>query len=255
MSCWVGCMRAKDVAQVDQHGRALVRAAGRIRSCSSSRSRLAKKACSCCLPRRLRLLRHGEGQRAGRRELEPLVGDDQHRLGEIERGEGRIDRKGDDAVGERDLVVLEAVALAPEQHRRPFSPAATRGAIKPRGLLRRRPPAWPGRARARSWPARRCSRRSPPRACRRARASSRMRSAPEAEPARLQVGPAVARLDQAQAATARNWPWRARRRRCSRRAAARPGRRSGPARPIQVLVLSVPAPGMRSCAQRLRDSI
>ena len=38
------------------------------------------------------------------------------RLREIERGERRVDRKGDDAVGERDLVVLEPVALAPEQH-------------------------------------------------------------------------------------------------------------------------------------------
>ena len=66
--------------------------------------------------RRRRLLRHRERQCAAGRELAPLVGDDQHRLRQIERGEGRIDRQRDDAVGERDLVVLEPVALAPEHH-------------------------------------------------------------------------------------------------------------------------------------------
>src|SRR5947207_772397 len=51
--------------------------------------------------------------RAG--QLEPLVSDDDDRLGEIERGEGRIDRQGDDAVGERDFVVFEPDPLATEQ--------------------------------------------------------------------------------------------------------------------------------------------
>ena len=60
--------------------------------------------------------RHGERQRAAGDELEPLVGDHQHRLRQVERREGGIDRQRDDAVGERDLGVLQAVALAPEQH-------------------------------------------------------------------------------------------------------------------------------------------
>jgi hypothetical protein len=59
-------------------------------------------------------LRHRERQRA-RRKLEPLIADQQHRLRQIERGEAGIDRKGDDPVGERDLLVLQAVTLAAEQ--------------------------------------------------------------------------------------------------------------------------------------------
>jgi hypothetical protein len=47
--------------------------------------------------------------------LEPFVGHDRHRLRQIERGEGRIDRQRYDLVGERDLLVFEAGALAPEQ--------------------------------------------------------------------------------------------------------------------------------------------
>ena len=53
---------------------------------------------------------------AGR--LEPLVADQQHRLGEVERGVGGVDRHRHDGVGERHVVVVEAGALAPEQHAR-----------------------------------------------------------------------------------------------------------------------------------------
>ena len=49
--------------------------------------------------------------------LEPLVGHDRNRLCQVEGGEGRIDREGDDTVGERHLGVLEPVSLAAEQHR------------------------------------------------------------------------------------------------------------------------------------------
>ena len=55
----------------------------------------------------------GERQFAARL-LEPFVADDHHRLRQIERGEGRIDRQREDAVGARHLVVLQPVALAPE---------------------------------------------------------------------------------------------------------------------------------------------
>ena len=47
-------------------------------------------------------------------ELGPFVGDDHHGLRQIERREGGIDRQGEDAVGKRDLVILEPVALTAE---------------------------------------------------------------------------------------------------------------------------------------------
>src|SRR5690606_35552335 len=47
--------------------------------------------------------------------LHPLIRHEQHRLGDIERGEGRIDREGHDLVGEADLFVVEPEALASEQ--------------------------------------------------------------------------------------------------------------------------------------------
>ena len=82
---------------------------------SSSRTRLSKKACIWCCEARLGALGHRERQRARGRELEPFIADQQHRLRQVERGKARIDREGDDAVGERDLLVLQAVALAAEQ--------------------------------------------------------------------------------------------------------------------------------------------
>ncbi|MEH2475941.1 hypothetical protein V1284_007385 [Nitrobacteraceae bacterium AZCC 2299] len=60
-------------------------------------------------------LRHREGQSVLGRQLEPLVADQQHRLGEVQRGEAGIDREGDDAIGQRHLFVEQAVALAAEQ--------------------------------------------------------------------------------------------------------------------------------------------
>ena len=47
--------------------------------------------------------------------LEALIAHQQHRLRQVQRGKTRIDRKGDDPVGERDLLVLQAVALPAEQ--------------------------------------------------------------------------------------------------------------------------------------------
>ncbi len=106
----------EDVAQVDQHGRALVERA-EIFDLVERALEIAEEGVDLLLGRRLRLLRHRKRKLAVGRELEPFVGRERHRLREIERGEGGVDRKGDDAVGERDLVVLQAIALAPEQDR------------------------------------------------------------------------------------------------------------------------------------------
>ena len=48
--------------------------------------------------------------------LEPLVAAQQHRLRQVERGVSRVRRKGDDRVGDRDFVVVEAGALRAEQN-------------------------------------------------------------------------------------------------------------------------------------------
>ena len=58
-------------------------------------------------------------------------------------------------------------------------------------------------------------------------------------------GQRLPRLDQPQPRRGRNSPWRAPPRRCSRRAAARPGSPPAPAARPSRLVLSVPAPGMQ----------
>ena len=62
-----------------------------------------------------------KGSRLAACKLEPLVGHDHHGLRQVERSEGRIDRQGDDAVGQRHLVVLEPIALAAEQDRDGFA--------------------------------------------------------------------------------------------------------------------------------------
>ena len=209
---------------------------------SSSRSRSAKNASSCCFGAGGDLLRHRERQRAAARELEPFVADDHHRLRQIERGEGRIDRQRDDAVGERDLVVFQPVALAAEHERDVLAggdPRRHRGA-PPR---RRRPRAWPDRDCARSPPARRCNRRSPPAsvsysARRRARGRRRPPSRAPSRSASLARGLTSRSRDRPKFAMAR---------------AAAPmfspscGSTSttiGAGVSIQRLVLSVPAPGM-----------
>ena len=176
------------------------------------------------------------------RQLEPFVGDDHHRLRQIERGEGRIDRQRQDAIGERDLVVLKPVALAAEDdgdrsRRRRY---AARSA---RRLPPRRPRAWPGRGRARSRQRRTCSRRSPLRASSKSSAPSRMRSAPAAIIRALSLGQAC------RGATSRS---RDRPKFAMARAAApifSPSCGStrmtiGPAVAAQSFVLSVPAPGI-----------
>src|SRR5467141_4662368 len=60
-------------------------------------------------------LGHRERQRALRRQLEPLIADQQHRLRQIKRGKTGTDRKSDDAVRECNLLVLQAVTLAAKE--------------------------------------------------------------------------------------------------------------------------------------------
>ena len=45
----------------------------------------------------------------------PLVGHDEDRLRQVERGEGRVERDADDGVGQHQLLVLEAGLLRPEE--------------------------------------------------------------------------------------------------------------------------------------------
>ena len=178
MSCCVGCMRLKMLRRLISMVARF--SGGRKNSTfSSSRSRLSKNASSCCLRGRRRFLRHRERQRAAGRELEPFVADDQHRLREIERGEGRIDRQRDDRVGEPDLVVLEPPALAPEQQRDVLAGRDARRHLRA-AASGARPRASPDRARAPSSRARTCNRRSPPPRVSNSFAASSTRSAPEA---------------------------------------------------------------------------
>ena len=116
MSCWRRLHAREDVAQVDGHGVALFVRAEKLDllqlalEIGEEGEQAAASAPAAISPAWRTAARR-------RRQLEPFVGDDHHRLRQIERGEGRIDRQRDDAVGERDLVVLEPVALAPEHER------------------------------------------------------------------------------------------------------------------------------------------
>ena len=82
---------------------------------SSSRDQIVEERLHLVLRGGLGALGHRERQRARGRQLEPFIADQQHRLRQVERGKAGIDREGDDAVGKRDFLVLQAVALAAEQ--------------------------------------------------------------------------------------------------------------------------------------------
>ena len=82
----------ENIAQVDQHGRALVERPEVFDEVELA-FEIGEESLHLLLAGRLRLLRHGEGQRAAGRQLEPLVGHERDRLREIERGKGRIDRE------------------------------------------------------------------------------------------------------------------------------------------------------------------
>ncbi len=82
----------EDVAQVDLHGLALV---GRAEELDLLQLvlEIGEEGEQLLARRGIRFARHAERQRAAGRQLEPLIGDDHHRLREIERREGRIDRQ------------------------------------------------------------------------------------------------------------------------------------------------------------------
>ena len=105
-------------------------------------------------PEQLVLGRGRRFRRLGERQLvalglpPPLVGHEQHRLGDVERGERRLDRQRDDGVGDRDLLVVEPPALAAEQDAGLAAAGDVLrdvGASRPRG--RARPSACRGGAR------------------------------------------------------------------------------------------------------------
>ena len=98
MSCCVGCHALEDVAQVDLHGVALVRRAEEL-DLFQFALQIGEEGVELLLGRRRRFARGMANGRSPRRELEPFIGDDHHRLRQVERGEGRIDRQRDDAVG------------------------------------------------------------------------------------------------------------------------------------------------------------
>ena len=111
----------EDVAQIDKHGLALL---GRTQELDPVEfpDQIVEEGLHLVLGRRLGPFGHRERERAAGRLLEPLIADQEHRLRQVERGKTRIDRKGDDPVGKRDLLVLKSVPLAAKQD---AGPAAT----------------------------------------------------------------------------------------------------------------------------------
>jgi hypothetical protein len=107
-------MSCKDVAQIDQHGLALL---GRAQEFDPVE--FAHQVIEECLHLVLRgalgAFGHRERQGTFSRELEPFIADQEHRLRQVEGGKAGIDRKGNDAVGARHLLVLQPVALAAEE--------------------------------------------------------------------------------------------------------------------------------------------
>ncbi len=65
-----------------------------------------------------RPVRRAEAGPVAMRGAKPFIPAKKHGLGEIERGVGRIDRKRDDRVRDRDLVAVHARALGPEKDAR-----------------------------------------------------------------------------------------------------------------------------------------
>ena len=57
-----------------------------------------------------------KGGLASRHGAHPLVSDQKHRLRQIERGIGGIDRKSDDRIGQRHFIIGKSGALGAKQH-------------------------------------------------------------------------------------------------------------------------------------------
>ena len=115
----------EDVAQVDQHGVALLGRAQEL-DLVELPDEVVEEGLHLVLGGRLGPFGHRERQRAAGRQLEPFVADQEHRLRQIEGGETGVDREGDDPVGERHLLVLESVSLAAEHD---ADPAAVGGML------------------------------------------------------------------------------------------------------------------------------
>ena len=106
----------EDVAQIDQHGVALLHRTQKLHLVELG-DQIVEERLHLVAGGALGAFGHGKRQRAAGGLLEPLIAGQQHRLRQIERGEGRIDRKSDDPAGERHFLVGEAPALAAEQDR------------------------------------------------------------------------------------------------------------------------------------------
>ena len=105
---------SKNVAQVHQHGLALLARAQEFDLVEFT-DQIVEEGLHLVLRGRLGTFGHREREVTAGRQLEPFVADQEHRLRQVQRGKTRVDREGDDPVGERHLLVLQAVALAAEQ--------------------------------------------------------------------------------------------------------------------------------------------
>ena len=225
MSCLVGSIREKMLRRLTSMVSRF--SAGRRNSTlSSSRTRLSKNACIWCCEARSERSGIANGSAPVGRQLEPFIADQQHRLRQVERGKAGIDRKGDDAVGAAPPPRSASRSARGRTGCRP----CRRPRCRPRSRARRPPGATTGLAW--SWAravvannsvqsATACSTVS--------NSSARVQDMVGAGGGALggDVRPAVARIDDPQAASARNCPSRARPCRYSRRAAARPESRRG----------------------------
>ena len=105
----------ENIAQVDAHGAALFLRPEELDLVELA-LQVLEESRELLLGRRRRFRGLGEGQIAAD-ALQPLIGENYHRLREVERSEGRVDRQRDDGVGKPDLRVLQPDALAPEHQR------------------------------------------------------------------------------------------------------------------------------------------
>ncbi len=123
----------KDVAQVAAHDRRLADGPEIARAFQRA-FQVVEEGYNHLARRGGRALDQIERRRRRPGRLHPFVGDEQHRLGQVERGVGGVDGEGDDGVGQRHLVVVEPRALRPEQDRVRLAGA---GGGLPHGTVRR----------------------------------------------------------------------------------------------------------------------
>ncbi len=141
---------------------------------------------------------------------EPFIGVEQHRTDQVERGEIRSGRNGDDRVGERDLVVVQPRALAAEEQpgaqtrRRRLAQAPRRFGRSQHRLGRRRAPRRRRMKQACRSPSASGSRgERPARPSMTSKDTHRHHRSPHSPPA-----PGLGATSR-KSVVARNWPWRA----------------------------------------------